>query len=68
MIEILEQSLGKKAIKNLLPIQPGDVPATFADVDALVRACDYKPQTSLADGMKQFVSWYQSYYLNAPRQ
>ncbi len=61
-IEILEECLGKKAEKNLLPLQPGDVPATYADVDALIEDVDYKPETTVDDGIKRFVAWYRDYY------
>ncbi len=61
-IECVEQYLGKKAVKNLLPLQQGDVPDTFADVDDLVRDVDYKPATSVEEGVRRFVEWYVSYY------
>ncbi|MAJ91694.1 MAG: capsular biosynthesis protein CpsI [Legionellales bacterium] len=61
-IEILENNLNKKAVKNFLPLQPGDVPATYANVDALVEGIDYSPSTSIEDGIKKFVNWYMSYY------
>jgi UDP-glucuronate 4-epimerase len=61
-IEVLEECLGKKAEKNYLPLQLGDVPATFADVDDLVRDLSYKPDTSLEYGIARFVEWYQDYY------
>ena len=61
-IEVLEECLGKKAQKNLLPMQPGDVPATFANVDDLVRDLDYKPGTTLEYGIDRFVRWYRDYY------
>ncbi len=61
-IEVLEQCLGMRAEKNLLPMQPGDVPATFADVDDLVNDFDYRPATSLEYGVARFVEWYRSYY------
>ena len=61
-IEILEEKLGKVAVKNLLPLQPGDVPATYADVDALVEDVNYKPSTSIEEGVEKFVSWYKEYY------
>jgi UDP-glucuronate 4-epimerase len=61
-IEVLEEALGKKAEKNLLPMQPGDVPDTYADVDALVADFDYKPQTTIEDGIVNFVDWYKSFY------
>ncbi len=61
-IELLEAKLGKNAQKRLLPIQPGDVPATYADVDDLVRDFDFKPQTSIDEGIGRFVEWYRGYY------
>jgi UDP-glucuronate 4-epimerase len=61
-IEILEQILGKKAIKNLLPMQPGDVVSTYADIDDLVQDTGFRPNTSLEIGIRQFVNWYQSFY------
>ena len=61
-IEVLENCLGKKADKNFLPMQPGDVPATFADVDDLVRDFDYKPGTTLEHGIGRFVEWYRRYF------
>jgi UDP-glucuronate 4-epimerase len=62
LIEVLEACLGKKAKKNFLPIQPGDVPATFADVDNLIKDVDFKPTTPIEEGVKNFVDWYQGYY------
>jgi len=61
-IEVLEDCLGKKAEKNLLPLQPGDVPDTYADVQDLVRDVDYKPDTSVEEGVANFVAWYKDYY------
>lgn len=61
-VEAIEDRLGKKAIKELLPLQPGDVPDTFADVSALVKAVDYKPATSVRDGVFRFIDWYLEYY------
>jgi len=61
-IEILEENLGVKAIKNLLPLQPGDVPDTYADVDALIQDVNYQPDTSIEEGVAKFVSWYRDYY------
>ncbi len=58
----IENELGKTAIKEMMPIQPGDVPATFADVADLVTQLDYKPNTAITDGIHQFISWYKSYY------
>jgi UDP-glucuronate 4-epimerase len=61
-IEVLEDCLGKKAQKNLLPLQPGDVPATYADVEDLIRDVGYKPSTSVEEGVKNFVDWYGEFY------
>ncbi|HWJ36298.1 MAG TPA: NAD-dependent epimerase [Steroidobacteraceae bacterium] len=61
-IEVLEQCLGRKAIKNLMPLQLGDVPDTSADVDALARDVGYRPSTELEDGIQRFVEWYLGYY------
>ncbi|MEI6315007.1 MAG: NAD-dependent epimerase/dehydratase family protein, partial [Syntrophus sp. (in: bacteria)] len=61
-IATLERSLGKKATLNLLPLQPGDVPATYADVEDLMADVGFKPATSIGDGIKRFVDWYRDYY------
>ncbi|MBT8140726.1 MAG: NAD-dependent epimerase/dehydratase family protein, partial [Gammaproteobacteria bacterium] len=61
-IEVLEEYLGKKAEKNLLPLQPGDVPDTYANVDALVNDIGYKPDTPIEEGVQRFVAWYRNYY------
>jgi UDP-glucuronate 4-epimerase len=61
-IEILEQTLGRKAVKNLLPMQPGDVRATFADVDDLRAAVGFAPATPLQEGIRRFCEWYRTYY------
>ena len=61
-IEILEDCLGKTATKNYLPLQAGDVPSTYADVEALVTDVGYKPQTSIEEGVARFVSWYREFY------
>lgn len=61
-IEALEDSLGKKAEKIMMPIQPGDVEKTWADVSALVRDYGYNPGTPVEEGIQNFVSWYRSYY------
>ena len=61
-ISELEQALGKEAEKELLPLQPGDVPDTYADVKDLIRDFDYKPNTSVKEGMQRFVEWFKSYY------
>ena len=61
-INILENNIGKKAIKNFMPIQPGDVEKTFADTKLLEKWIDFKPKTSLEEGIKNFINWYQEYY------
>ncbi len=61
-IEVLEDCLDKKANKNFMPIQPGDVPATYADVDDLVNDVGFKPTTTIEDGISNFVEWYKAYY------
>ncbi|MDZ4153824.1 MAG: capsular biosynthesis protein CpsI, partial [Methylicorpusculum sp.] len=61
-IEVLEKRLGKTAEKELLPLQPGDVPDTYADVEALVQDVGYKPSTPIEVGIERFVNWYRDYY------
>lgn len=61
-IECLEKALGREATKNFLPLQPGDVPKTFADVDALSDAVGFRPSTPIEEGIARFVDWYRSYY------
>lgn len=61
-IETLENALGKKAEKELLPLQPGDVPDTYADVEALVNDTGYRPSTTIETGINNFVEWYKDYY------
>lgn len=61
-IEVLEECLGKKAEKNYMPMQPGDVPATYANVDELVTDFNYKPGTTLEYGIGKFVDWYRTYF------
>lgn len=61
-IEVLEDKLGKKAVKNLMPIQPGDVPATCADVDDLMADVGFRPGTTIEEGIGRFVDWYREYY------
>jgi UDP-glucuronate 4-epimerase len=61
-IEAIEAAVGRKAEKNLLPIQPGDVPATYADVSQLAAWTDFQPSTPIADGVARFVSWYRNYF------
>lgn len=61
-IQTLEEALGMEAKKNLMPIQDGDVPATFADVEDLIKDVGFKPATPLRDGVQSFVDWYREYY------
>jgi UDP-glucuronate 4-epimerase len=61
-IDVLEDCLGKKAIRNYMPMQAGDVRATYANVDDLVREIGFKPQTTIEEGIRNFVKWYRSYY------
>lgn len=61
-IEVIEEVVGKKAIYNYMPMQPGDVPATYADVEDLVRDVGFKPGTTIEEGIKNFVDWYRDYY------
>ena len=61
-IETIEDALGKKAAKNLLPMQDGDVPATYADIESLTAAVGFAPSTPLKEGIAKFVAWYQEYY------
>lgn len=62
MIGVLEDTLGMKAEKTMLPMQPGDVPATYADVDDLTRDTGFRPETSIEDGIRRFVDWYRGYH------
>lgn len=62
MIAALEGCLGREAEKNMLPMQPGDVPATYADASDLMRAVDYRPDTPIEVGIQRFVDWYRTYY------
>ena len=61
-IELIEERLGMKAEKNLLPLQPGDVPDTYANVDSLMRDVGYRPTTPIEVGIARFVDWYRDYY------
>jgi len=62
LIEVIEEAIGKKAEKNFMPMQPGDVPATYADVEDLARDVDFAPRTPIEVGVKRFVDWYRDYY------
>jgi UDP-glucuronate 4-epimerase len=61
-IEAIEKVLNKKAKKNLLPMQPGDVPSTWEDTTALERDLGYKPKVDVKEGIKKFVDWYRWFY------
>ena len=61
-VAALEEALAKKAVKELLPLQPGDVPNTYADVSLLQKTLGYKPETTVQEGVQQFVKWYKNYY------
>ena len=62
-IHAIEKEAGKEATKEFMPMQPGDVPQTWADVDDLMKVFDYKPATAIQDGVRRFVQWYREYYL-----
>ncbi|MGB3767527.1 MAG: capsular biosynthesis protein CpsI, partial [Phormidesmis sp.] len=61
-ITTIEQAMGKTAEKNMMPMQPGDVPATYADVQDLIDDVGFKPDTPLSEGIAKFVAWYKDYY------
>jgi UDP-glucuronate 4-epimerase len=62
VVAVLERELGRAAVREMLPMQPGDVTETFADVAELMRDTGFKPQTSIEDGLADFVAWYRDYY------
>jgi len=62
VVDILEKEFGRKATRELLPMQPGDVPATYADVDDLMREVDFRPSTTINDGIAKFAAWFRSYH------
>jgi UDP-glucuronate 4-epimerase len=62
LVELLEAELGRTAMKELVPIQPGDVAETCADIDDLVREVGFRPATSIEEGVRRFVAWYRGYY------
>jgi len=62
VVAVLEQELGRTAVKEMLPMQPGDVTDTFADVADLMRDTGFKPETSIEDGIRDFVAWYRDHY------
>ena len=61
-IEVLEKALGQKAQKKFLSVQPGDVPATYANVEALEKDVYFRPNTPIEEGIERFVAWYRDYY------
>lgn len=61
-IKIIEHELGKEAIINFMPLQPGDVPETFADVSKAKNILGYQPKVSVPEGVKNFIDWYKEYY------
>ncbi|MGH9636416.1 MAG: hypothetical protein ACRD72_16420, partial [Candidatus Angelobacter sp.] len=62
LIRVLENKIGKKANIKWLPMQPGDVPVTYADIDRLGEEVGYRPQTSIEEGVSRFVDWYREFY------
>jgi UDP-glucuronate 4-epimerase len=62
VVRLLEEAIGKRAKRELLPMQPGDVPATYAEVDDLMRDVGFRPATSIADGIARFIDWYRAYH------
>lgn len=66
LIEVLEDALGQKAIIEMADMQPGDVPATYADVDDLAHSVGFRPDTSIEQGVRQFVAWYREFYDSVP--
>jgi len=64
VVALLENELGRKAIKEMLPMQPGDVPETFADVDGLIRDVGFAPETKIEDGVRAFAAWFREYYMS----
>jgi UDP-glucuronate 4-epimerase len=62
LIEVLETALGRQAVKQFLPMQPGDVPATYADTEDLAREVDFRPRTTIEVGVERFVEWYRAFY------
>jgi UDP-glucuronate 4-epimerase len=62
VIATIERELGRTAVKNMLPMQPGDVPATYADIDDLARDVGFRPATPIAEGIRRFIAWYRAFY------
>jgi len=61
-VSAIEKAVGRRARKNLLPLQPGDVPITYAEVDSLIADIDFAPTTPIKEGVLRFVDWYRKYY------
>ena len=66
LVELIENCVGKKAVKNFLPMQPGDVQETYADVDDLTRDVGFRPSTPIETGLARFVEWYRQYHKSVP--
>ena len=62
VVSLLEKEFGRSATKEMLPMQPGDVPATYADVEDLVRDIGFRPATTIEDGIRRFAKWYREYH------
>jgi UDP-glucuronate 4-epimerase len=62
VVRLIEESIGVKAKRELLPMQPGDVPATYADIDDLMREVDFRPATPVGEGIKRFIAWFRDYH------
>ena len=62
VVSLIEETLGRKAKMDMLPMQPGDVPATYADVDDLMRDVGFRPSTPIRDGIRSFIDWYREYH------
>ena len=61
VVRLIEEAVGKSAVRELLPMQPGDVPETFADVADLERSVGFRPKTPIAEGVRRFVEWFRGY-------
>ena len=66
-VSIIERAMGKKAYKVFLPLQPGDVPCTYADMDDFARDFGFRPCTPIEQGLRRFVQWYREYYLETEK-
>ncbi|MFX6218342.1 hypothetical protein ABTF55_21320, partial [Acinetobacter baumannii] len=62
VVALLEKEFGRTAVKDMLPMQPGDVPATYADVDDLMREVGFRPSTTIEDGIARFSAWFRDYH------